>query len=341
MTSRRSRHPRRQGRHAGQHHRRRASRSRTARSSRRRRPPCRGTRDARRDRPARAARRDRRACAFPRPRLSAQGGLASGTAAAAFGGVTTVFDMPNTIPPTGTPRSLPPSTRSPPRRRMSTSGSTACSARTTSRTSRSLVAGGVIGFKLYMGNTFGKIPSPSTGAMLEASRSSPRTGKRISLHAETNSIMVRREQRDARGRPRRSAGASRLAAGGGRDRSGEPRGHPRRMDRRAHPHPAHLLGRGTAPAARGQGARRRHHRRDLPALPPARHRGLRPRRRHRRGQPAGARAAQPGAAVGRARRRHHRHDRDRPRAAHAIEEKTRNDIWTVDCGFPASSCRCR
>src|SRR5260370_11587863 len=26
----------------------------------------------------------------------------SGTAAAAFGGVTTVFDMPNTIPPTGT-----------------------------------------------------------------------------------------------------------------------------------------------------------------------------------------------------------------------------------------------
>src|ERR1700683_3374246 len=28
--------------------------------------------------------------------------FASGTAAAAFGGVTTVFDMPNTIPPTGT-----------------------------------------------------------------------------------------------------------------------------------------------------------------------------------------------------------------------------------------------
>src|SRR5437868_12995662 len=29
--------------------------------------------------------------------------FASGTAAAAFGGVTTVFDMPTTIPPTGTP----------------------------------------------------------------------------------------------------------------------------------------------------------------------------------------------------------------------------------------------
>src|SRR5450755_4758190 len=32
--------------------------------------------------------------------------FASGTAAAAFGGVTTVFDMPNTIPPTGTPDAL-------------------------------------------------------------------------------------------------------------------------------------------------------------------------------------------------------------------------------------------
>eukprot|EP01035_Chromulina_nebulosa_P001250 gene1249-biopygen1075 len=27
-----------------------------------------------------------------------------------------------------------------------------------------LIDGGVIGFKLYMGNTFGRIPSPSTGA---------------------------------------------------------------------------------------------------------------------------------------------------------------------------------
>ena len=58
-----------------------------------------------------------------------------------------------------------------------------------------LVDGGVIGFKLYMGNTFGKIPSPSTGAMLEAFEVVAPTGKRISLHAETNSIMERRQER--------------------------------------------------------------------------------------------------------------------------------------------------
>src|SRR5262249_25381948 len=56
-----------------------------------------------------------------------------------------------------------------------------------------LIDGGVIGFKLYMGNTFGKIPSPSTGATLEAFETVAPTGKRISLHAETNSIMERRE----------------------------------------------------------------------------------------------------------------------------------------------------
>jgi dihydroorotase-like cyclic amidohydrolase len=46
-----------------------------------------------------------------------------------------------------------------------------------------------------MGNTFGKIPSPSTGAMLEAFEVVAPTGKRISLHAETNSIMERRQER--------------------------------------------------------------------------------------------------------------------------------------------------
>ncbi len=58
-----------------------------------------------------------------------------------------------------------------------------------------LIEGGIIGFKLYMGNTFGNIPSPSTGAMLEAFEVVAPTGNRISLHAETNSIMARRESR--------------------------------------------------------------------------------------------------------------------------------------------------
>ena len=121
--------------------------------------------------------------------------FATGTAAAAFGGVTTVFDMPNTSPPTGTAEIL-----------ASKQAMAAASAHVdfglygllgedTIANVPDLIDGGVIGFKLYMGNTFGNIPSPSTGAMLEAFEVVAATGKRISLHAETASIMARREAR--------------------------------------------------------------------------------------------------------------------------------------------------
>jgi len=128
-----------------------------------------------------------------------------------------------------------------------------------------LIDGGVIGFKLYMGNTFGNIPSPSTGAMLEAFEVVAATGKRISLHAETATIMARREARMAAAAGA-TARAPRGTARAGRNRGGEPGRAFGRMDRRAHPHSAHLLGGRVAPARRGEAARRRHHGRDLPAL---------------------------------------------------------------------------
>ena len=119
----------------------------------------------------------------------------SGTAAAAFGGVTTVFDMPNTIPPTGTAEVLAAKHKIASAKAHVDYGLYGLLGEDTIAHVPELIAGGVIGFKLYMGNTFGKIPSPSTGAMLEAFEVVAPTGKRISLHAETNSIMERRETR--------------------------------------------------------------------------------------------------------------------------------------------------
>ncbi len=127
--------------------------------------------------------------------------FASGTAAAAFGGVTTVFDMPNTIPPTGTPEILAAKHKMAAEKAHVDFGLYGLLGEDTIEHVPELAEDGVIGFKLYMGNTFGKIPSPSTGAMLEAFEVVAPTGKRISLHAETNSIMERRETADARGRP--------------------------------------------------------------------------------------------------------------------------------------------
>ncbi|MET0867814.1 MAG: allantoinase AllB [Pseudorhodoplanes sp.] len=119
----------------------------------------------------------------------------SGTAAAAFGGVTTVFDMPNTIPPTGNAEILTAKHKIAASKAHVDFGLYGLLGEDTIENVPDLIEGGVIGFKLYMGNTFGKIPSPSTGAMLEAFEVVAETGKRISLHAETNSVMERRQTR--------------------------------------------------------------------------------------------------------------------------------------------------
>src|SRR5882724_8082100 len=121
--------------------------------------------------------------------------FASGTAAAAFGGVTTVFDMPNTLPTVGTPEALADKHRIAGAKAYVDYGLYAVLGEDSIEHVGALIDGGIIGFKLYMGNTFGRIPSPSTGAMLEAFEVVAPTGKRISLHAETNSIMERRETR--------------------------------------------------------------------------------------------------------------------------------------------------
>lgn len=120
---------------------------------------------------------------------------ASGTASAAFGGVTTVFDMPNTVPPTADAEVLAEKHRIASSKAHVDYGLYGLLGEETIARVPELIAGGVIGFKLYMGNTFGKIPSPSTAGTLECFETVAPTGKRVSLHAEENSIMVARETR--------------------------------------------------------------------------------------------------------------------------------------------------
>ncbi len=119
--------------------------------------------------------------------------FASGTIAAAFGGVTTVFDMPNTLPTVENAEALAAKHAIAAEKAHVDYGLYAVLGESSIARVSELIEGGVIGFKLYMGNTFGRIPTPSTGAVLEAFEVVAPTGKRISLHAETNSVMERRE----------------------------------------------------------------------------------------------------------------------------------------------------
>ncbi|WP_256888328.1 allantoinase AllB [Acidomonas methanolica] len=137
---------------------------------------------------------------FRTPGYSYKEDWESGTAAAAMGGVTTVFEMPNTHPPTATAEAL--------RQKLELAspayvdyGLYGLLAEDNLEHIEDLITGGVAAFKCFMGNTFGNLPSPSTGAMLEGFELIAPHGLRISLHAETASIMARRQKRlEAAGR---------------------------------------------------------------------------------------------------------------------------------------------
>jgi dihydroorotase len=231
----------------------------------------------------------------------------TGTAAAAFGGVTTVFDMPNTVPATANAAALAEKHAIASSRARVDYGLYGFLGEDTIANVPEMIVGGVIGFKLYMGETFGRLPTPSTGAMLEAFEVVAPTGKRISLHAETASIMARREAR------MRDAG---------------------RTDALAHlaARPAVVAVEAVSRAAilaEWTGARIHilhiSSAEELRPLADAKARGVDiPPVREARNQEPLWRALVDGTVDIIA----------TDHAPHAPPEKTRNDIWTVDCGFP-------
>jgi len=118
----------------------------------------------------------------------------SGSAAAACGGVTTVFDMPNTNPPTGTLEALA----------QKLANATASHVdygihglldEGNIDQLEALIDAGATSFKCFMGNTFGNLPAPSDGAILEGFEILARRGVRCVVHAENPSIMARRQAR--------------------------------------------------------------------------------------------------------------------------------------------------
>ncbi|QCI64714.1 dihydroorotase [Phreatobacter stygius] len=118
----------------------------------------------------------------------------TGTAAAAMGGTTTVFEMPNTHPPTRSVAELRVKQEAA-RKAYVDYGIYGLLAEDNIDCLQGLIDGGVNAFKCFMGNTFGNLPSPSTGAMLEGFEIIAPSGLRIALHAETASIMAWRQKR--------------------------------------------------------------------------------------------------------------------------------------------------
>ena len=119
----------------------------------------------------------------------------TGTAAAACGGTTTVFEMPNTNPPTGTLQALRLKQERAAAQAHVDYGIYGLLDEDNIDILEDLIAAGVSGFKCFMGNTFGDLPAPSDGAMLEGFEILARHGYRCTVHAENPSIMARRQDR--------------------------------------------------------------------------------------------------------------------------------------------------
>ncbi len=125
----------------------------------------------------------------------------TGTSAAAAGGVTCVFDMPNNDPPVKDAKALKEKLESIRGKAVVDYGLYGLLNAGNLSDLADLSRGGVIGYKCFLGETLGKVEPPSDGEKLQEFAEVVRLCRRISIHAENDSI-VRHRIADLRGEGR-------------------------------------------------------------------------------------------------------------------------------------------
>ncbi|MDQ4059615.1 MAG: dihydroorotase family protein, partial [Pseudomonadota bacterium] len=132
---------------------------------------------------------------FRDPGLTHKEDWATGSAAAAAGGVTTVFDMPNTNPPTGTLEAYAMKREAARSKSIVNFGIYGLLGTDNLHVLELLAEAGVAGFKLFMGDTTGHLPCPDDGTILEGFEIIAALGLRTTVHAENTPILRHRERR--------------------------------------------------------------------------------------------------------------------------------------------------
>lgn len=132
---------------------------------------------------------------FREPGMTQKEDWLTGSTAAAMGGVTTVFEMPNTSPPVDTVAHFELKRRAAEAKSVVDFGLYGVLAEDNVGELEALIEAGVVAFKLFLGNTTGNLPCPSDGAVLEGFEILARRGYRCSIHAENSPILFWREER--------------------------------------------------------------------------------------------------------------------------------------------------
>ena len=127
---------------------------------------------------------------FRDPGLTYKEDFASGSAAAAAGGVTTVLDMPNTLPPTDSPRRLKEKRRLALGKSYVDFGLYAVLHASNLDLLEEMWLEGAAGFKVYPEPLEGGVEPPGDGEILEALSMSAKLGFPIVFHAENPELLT-------------------------------------------------------------------------------------------------------------------------------------------------------
>jgi dihydroorotase len=129
---------------------------------------------------------------FRDPGLPSHEDFGTGSTAAAIGGVTTVLDMPNTIPPTSTAELVAEKRSTIMPKSHVDFGLYGIVGQENVREIEQLAVAGVVGYKLYLHQAVEGISPCDDGALLEAFERVAGTGLRAAIHAENPHIYPRR-----------------------------------------------------------------------------------------------------------------------------------------------------
>jgi dihydroorotase (multifunctional complex type) len=135
---------------------------------------------------------------FREPGFSYKETWTTATQAAAVGGITTVFDMPNTNPPTSNVEALLQKHEIAQRQAIVDFGIYGNIGERNLDQLKPMAEAGAISFKLYMGSENALVPCPPDGAILDAFEVLAELGMRCTVHAENTPILLWRGERLAR-----------------------------------------------------------------------------------------------------------------------------------------------
>jgi dihydroorotase len=132
---------------------------------------------------------------FREPGLEHKEDWGSGSRSAVMGGVTMVLDMPNTLPPTSTAALVEAKRQLAEAKSYCDFGLFGLVVQENVDDILPMAEAGVAGYKCFLGESIGSIPTPDDGVLLDAMGQVAQAGLRIGFHAENNAIMQHRIRR--------------------------------------------------------------------------------------------------------------------------------------------------